>query len=300
MAQKIIIIGGPTAVGKSDAAIELAQKIDGEIISADSVQVYKGMDIGSAKVSSEDRKKIPHHLIDILEPNEDFGVDIFCRLASMAINEISERNKIPIIVGGTSFYIQALLKGVDFSQEEEHDKSYRNELLLQATDDDGKKRLHAMLYEKDPQYAAKTPYQNVKRVVRALEYIHYTGMLFSEYNSIQSQKEAIYDYNFFALTDNREAIYERINARVDVMLRNGLIDEVQKLRAAGYSKDLKSMQSIGYKEINEYIDGTISYDEASYLIKLNTRHFAKRQLTWLRREENVTWIDISKGQKIVF
>lgn len=295
MKPRLIIIAGPTAVGKSDISIELARKIDGEIISADSVQIYRGMDIGSAKIKPEEMKGVKHHLIDCLNPDEDFGVNVFQSMASDAAKQIEAAGKIPILVGGTAFYTQALLYGIDFDGEADHDDSYRNELTVKAENEAGRIKLHEMLESIDPAYAAITHYNNSKRVIRALEYYRYTGELFSEYNKREREKEAIYDAKYFAITDDRDVLYERINKRVDVMIEEGLIEEVKKLREAGYSDKLPSMQSIGYKEINSYLNHETALDEAIALIKQNTRHLAKRQLTWLRRERDVIWIDRQTG-----
>ncbi len=293
--KEIIIIGGPTAVGKTGISIEYAERIGGEIISADSVQVYKYMDIGSAKITPDEMKGIRHHLIDILDPSQDFGVDRFVEMASASIDDILARGKVPVIVGGTAFYIQALLKGVDFNDEDDCDRSYRDELGRIADSESGKQELHQRLLAIDPEYADKTPYQNSRRVIRALEYYHNTGRRFSDYNREQMLKPPKYNYRYYAITDDRDELYNRINKRVDIMFSDGLVDEVIKLRDMGYDRSLKSMNSIGYKETWAYICNEISLDEAVTLVKLNTRHFAKRQLTWLRREDNIIWLDRSHG-----
>ena len=286
----MIILTGPTAVGKTELSIRLAKEIGGEIISADSMQVYRGMDIGTAKITKEEMQGVRHHLIDCLNPDEEFNVAVFQEMAKEAALDIISRGKVPVLTGGTAFYIQALLYGIDFN-EEEHDDSYRNAMYEIGIDEDGKKKLHAMLYEVDAEYADTVHYNNMKRVVRALEYHHFTGRKFSEYNEQQRLKEAEYDFCYFVLNDERAHLYERINKRVDIMMENGLLEEVKTLKAKGYSDDLVSMQGVGYKEIIQYLNGAISLEESVELIKKNTRHFAKRQLTWFRKEDDVIWVD---------
>lgn len=288
--QKVIILTGPTAVGKTELSIRLAKEIGGEIISADSMQVYRGMDIGTAKIMAEEMQGVKHHLLDILEPDEEFNVAVFQKLAREAIEDICSRRQVPILTGGTAFYIQALLYGIDFN-EEEHDDSYRNSLYEIGKTEVGKQRLHAMLAECDKEYAASVHYNNMKRVVRALEYQHFTGRKFSEYNDEQRQRKAEYDFCYFVLNDERAHLYERINKRVDIMVKNGLLQEVTALREKGYAKELVSMQGVGYKEIIAYLEGAITLEESIELIKKNTRHFAKRQLTWFRKEDDVIWVN---------
>jgi len=287
---KLIILTGPTAVGKTELSIRLAKELDGEIISADSMQVYKGMDIGTAKITKEEMQGVPHHLLDCFWPDEEFNVAVFQTLAKDAVRDITDRGKIPILAGGTAFYIQALLYGIDFN-EEEHDDSYRNSLYEIGVTEEGKQKLHDMLSECDPEYAETVHYNNMKRVVRALEYQHFTGRKFSEYNEQQRQREAEYNFCYFVLNDDRARLYERINKRVDIMVENGLLEEVTALREKGYPNTLVSMQGVGYKEVLAYLDGEISFDESVELIKKNTRHFAKRQLTWFRKEEDVIWVN---------
>lgn len=286
----MIILTGPTAVGKTELSIRLAKEIGGEIISADSMQVYRGMDIGTAKITKEEMQGVRHHLIDCLNPDEEFNVAVFQEMAKEAALDIISRGKVPVLTGGTAFYIQALLYGIDFN-EEEHDDSYRNAMYEIGIDEEGKKKLHAMLCEVDAEYADTVHYNNMKRVVRALEYHHFTGRKFSEYNEQQRLKEAEYDFCYFVLNDERAHLYERINNRVDIMMENGLLEEVKALKAKGYSDDLVSMQGVGYKEIILYLNGAISLEESVELIKKNTRHFAKRQLTWFRKEDDVIWVD---------
>lgn len=289
----MIILTGPTAVGKTELSIRLAKEINGEIISADSMQVYRGMDIGTAKITKEEMSGVRHYLIDCLNPDEEFNVAVFQKMAREAVEDISSRGKVPILAGGTAFYIQALLYGIDFN-EEEHDDSYRKAMYDIGMDENGKKKLHAMLCEIDKEYADSVHYNNMKRVVRALEYHHFTGRKFSEYNEEQRMREAEYDFCYFVLTDERAHLYDRINRRVDIMLANGLLEEVKALKEKGYADDLVSMQGVGYKEIVEHLNGRISLEESVELIKKNTRHFAKRQLTWFRKEEEVIWVDKQK------
>lgn len=289
---KLVILTGPTAVGKTDLSIQLAKKINGEIISADSIQVYKGMDIGSAKITKEETDGIPHHLIDILEPKEEFNVHIFKKLATKAINDISSRGKIPIIVGGTGFYIQAVLYDINFD-DTETDYEYR-EYLEQLAKDKGNAFLHDMLKKVDHESATAIHCNNLKRVIRALEYYKQTGKKISEHNEKERENKSPYNFAYFVLNDKRDKLYNRINKRVDIMFDNGLLKEMETLIAKGYTRDLVSMQGIGYKELFNYFDGKTSLDETKELIKKNTRHFAKRQLTWFRREKDVTMLNIDE------
>ena len=286
----LIILTGPTAVGKTDLSIRLAKEIHGEIISADSMQVYRGMDIGTAKITEEEKQGVPHHLLDCFDPDEEFNVAVFQQMAKKAISEIHARGNVPVLTGGTAFYIQALLYGIDFN-EEDHDDSYRNSMYTIGETEEGKQKLHKMLSECDPEYADTVHYNNMKRVVRALEYHHFTGRKFSEYNEQQRQREAEYDFCYFVLNDERAHLYERINKRVDLMIKAGLEREVHALLEKGYTPDLVSMQGVGYKELLAYFDGKQTLEEAVETIKKNTRHFAKRQLTWFRKEDDVIWVD---------
>ena len=286
----LIILTGPTAVGKTELSIRLAKEINGEIISADSMQVYKGMDIGTAKITEEERQGVPHHLLDCFEPDETFNVSVFQKMAQKAIEEIHARGAVPILTGGTAFYIQALLYGIDFT-EENHDDSYRNSLYELGETEEGKIELYQRLKNFDPEYAQTVHYNNLKRVVRALEYRHYTGRKFSEYNELQRKRKAQYRFCYFVLNDDRAHLYDRINRRVDIMMKDGLESEVHALLEKGYTQDLVSMQGVGYKEMLAYFDGKESLGDAIDTIKKNTRHFAKRQLTWFRKEEDVIWIN---------
>lgn len=285
----LVILAGPTAVGKSELSLKLAEKIGGEIISADSMQVYRGMDIGSAKLSPSQRQGIPHYLLDILDPEEEFHVVRFQELAKQAVSEIYGRGHIPILTGGTGFYIQALLYDVDFTDNTE-DSSLRSD-LEQLAADEGADALYKRLLAVDPKACEQIHKNNIKRVIRALEFYEQTGTPISEHNKQQRQNTSPYRYAYFVLNDERSRLYERIDRRVEFMLAQGLVEEVQQLAAKGCTRDMVSMQGLGYKEILDYLDGRCSLEEAAYLIKKNTRHFAKRQLTWFRRERDVIWLD---------
>ena len=285
----IIILTGPTAVGKTALSISLAKAVDGEIISADSMQVYKYMDIGSAKITREEMDNIPHHLVDVLNPVESFDVCRFQNMAKEALENIYERGHIPIVVGGTGFYIQALLYDIDFTETSE-DTAYRKE-LTEIAQNKGNHALHEMLKEVDPESAQAIHENNVKRVIRALEFYQETGEKISSHNEEQRLHESPYKFCYFVLTDDREKLYERIDKRVDMMLEQGLVAEVQALKDMGCTADMVSMKGLGYKEILAYLNNEISLEEAVYIVKRDTRHFAKRQLTWFRRERDVIWLD---------
>ncbi len=288
MKRPLIILTGPTAVGKTKASISLAKAVGGEIISADSMQVYKEMNIGSAKITPEEMNGVPHHLVDILEPHEEFHVVRFQQMAKDAMEQIYANNHIPIVVGGTGFYIQALLYDIDFT-ENDGDMGFRNE-MEQYADEYGAEALHDKLRQIDPESAESIHANNVKRVIRALEFFHQTGKKISEHNEEERKKESPYEFVYFVLNDERSNLYKRIDLRVDQMVKEGLLDEVKALKEKGYTKDMVSMQGLGYKEVLEYLDGEISFEEAIYKIKRDTRHFAKRQITWFKRERDVTWI----------
>lgn len=285
----LIILTGPTAVGKTSLSIKLAKMVNGEIISADSMQVYKGMDIGSAKITQEEMDGIPHHLIDILEPWDEFNVVVFQKKCKEAIAEIYKRGHIPILAGGTGFYIQAVLKDIDFTENEDNNE-YRL-TLEKLGEEKGSEYLHEMLRKIDPKSADSIHANNRKRVIRALEFNHFTGKQISEHNEQEAEKEPAYQFCYFVLNDDRAKLYERIDIRVDIMLKNGLEDEVYHLLEKGCSRDMVSMQGLGYKEMIDYLDGKITLDEAIYIIKRDTRHFAKRQITWFKREKDVIWLN---------
>lgn len=289
MKKPLIILAGPTAVGKTKASIGLARTVGGEIISADSMQIYKHMDIGSAKIRPEEMEGIPHYLIDELEPSEEFHVVRFQRMAKAAMEKIYAKGHIPIVVGGTGFYIQALLYDIDF-EANDGDAKLRKELSAYEKKY-GAIALHERLRAVDPESAEMIHENNVKRVIRALEYFEKTGEKISKHNAKEREKTSPYRFAYFVLNDEREHLYERINQRVDQMLRDGLVEEVQALKDKGYKAGDVSMQGLGYKEILAYLDGKVSLSEAVYQIKRDTRHFAKRQITWFKREKDVIWID---------
>lgn len=284
---------GPTAVGKTELSVRLAKAVGGEIISADSMQVYRGMDIGSAKIRPEEMDGVPHYLIDVLDPKEEFHVVLFQAMVKDAMKKIYENGHIPILTGGTGFYIQAVLYDIDFTENGE-DSSYRKSLEKLA-EEKGSEHLHEMLRAVDPASADNIHANNVKRVIRALEYFKETGETISEHNQREREKESAYNSAYFVLNAPRPLLYERIDRRVDEMLREGLVDEVSRLKKAGCTKGLTSMQGLGYKEMLSYLDGELSFEEAVYVLKRDTRHFAKRQITWFKREKDVIWV-----QKDVF
>lgn len=285
----LIILTGPTSVGKTALSIALSKKLHGEVISADSMQVYRHMDIGSAKIRADETDGVPHHMIDLLEPTESFNIMMFQEYAKRYIHEIMQRGHLPVLVGGTGFYIQSVLYDIDFTKEEDGG-TYRQELETLCMQK-GEAYLHAMLREVDAASADAIHMHNSKRVIRALEYYHLTGQKISEHNSEQREREGRYNACYFVLNDDREKIYRQIDQRVDQMLESGLIEEVEALRQMGCNRNMVSMQGLGYKEILDYLEGSISLERAVYLIKRDTRHFAKRQLTWFRRERDVIWVD---------
>ncbi|MCD7737240.1 MAG: tRNA (adenosine(37)-N6)-dimethylallyltransferase MiaA [Lachnospiraceae bacterium] len=285
----LIILTGPTAVGKTRLSVELAKQVNGEIISADSMQVYRGMDIGSAKVTQEEMQGVPHHLIDELEPWEEFHVVKFQQYAKRYIEEIHARGRIPILVGGTGFYIQAVLYNIDFI-EHGSDSSYRESLERLAREQEPQ-ILHDMLRAVDPESADTIHANNVKRVIRALEFYHATGEKISEHNEKERHRESPYQFVYFVLNDERAVLYDRIDRRVDKMMEDGLLDEVQRLQKMGCTREMVSMQGLGYKELLDYLSGAYTLEEVIRVLKRDTRHFAKRQLTWFRRERDVIWLD---------
>ena len=290
MSQKkpLIILTGPTAVGKTALSIELAKAVNGEMISADSMQVYRMLDIGTAKIKPEEMDGIRHYLIDVLEPTEDFNVFRFQQMAKAALEEIYAKGKIPIVVGGTGFYIQALLYDITFEETEE--SPYRKK-LEQYAKINGAHALHEQLKDIDPVSYQEIHENNVKRVIRALEFYHDTGYPISTHNALERKKESPYNFAYFVLNDDRQKLYNRIEYRIDQMLEDGLVKEVQSALAYGCTKEMVSMQGLGYKEIIPYLEGNCSLEDAVYILKRDTRHFAKRQLTWFRRERDVIWVD---------
>lgn len=284
----LIILTGPTAVGKTALSIKLAKAVNGELISADSMQVYQYMDIGTAKIMPDEMQGIPHHLIDVLDPKEDFNVFTFQTMAKKALAEIYAKGKIPIIVGGTGFYIQSLLYDISF--EETEVSAYRAKLTADY-EKYGAHALHERLKDIDPVSYEEIHENNVKRVIRALEFYHDAGYPISQHNMEQREKESPYNFEYFVLNDDRAILYNRIEKRIDIMVEQGLVEEVQKLLDYGCKKEMVSMQGLGYKEIVPYLNNECSLEDAIYILKRDTRHFAKRQLTWFRREKAVTWVN---------
>lgn len=285
----LIILTGPTSVGKTSLSIRLAKAVGGEIISADSMQVYKYMDIGTAKIKPEEMAGIPHYMIDEIEPDEEFNVVKFQQYTKKYMNEIYAKGKIPILVGGTGFYIQSVLYDIDFT-ENDVDTSYRDE-LNQLGKTRGSAYLYELLEKADPESAKTIHPNNTKRIIRALEYKKQTGEQISIHNEEQRQKNSPYDYCYFVLNKNRAALYASINLRVDQMMKEGLLNEVNNLYNLGYTRDMVSMQGLGYKELLAYLNGECTLEEAVDILKRDTRHFAKRQITWFKRERDVTWIN---------
>ena len=285
----LIVLTGPTAVGKTSLSIALAKAVDGEIISADSMQVYKYMNIGTAKITEEEKCGIPHFLIDELEPDEEFNVTIFKNKVMGYIKDIKSRGKVPIIVGGTGFYIQSVIYDINFNEYGD-DSNVRKKYEAMA-ETIGKSELHKKLALVDREYADSVSENNVKKVVRALTFFEMTGEKLSEHNKRERERRSPFDFAYFVLTMDRKKLYERIDKRVDLMFDMGLVEEVKALMAKGYDKSLVSMQGIGYKEVIDYLSGKTSLEECIDIIKRDTRHFAKRQLTWFKREKVVTYID---------
>ena len=285
----LIVLTGPTAVGKTHLSISLAKAVDGEIISADSMQVYKYMDIGTAKIKKEEMMGIRHYLIDAYMPDEPFNVVVFQHAAKAAMADIWSRGKIPILVGGTGFYIQAVLYDIDFDETDDQ-TSYRENLEALAREK-GSLYLHEMLAGVDFEAAEQIHFNNTKKIIRALEFYHQTGKKISEHNALQRQNQSPYNFAYFVLNNDRAVLYDRIEKRIDQMLDEGLVFEVQKLLDMGYTKNMVSMQGLGYKEIIDYLQGRTTLEEAVAILKRYTRHFAKRQLTWFRREREVIWIN---------
>ena len=289
MKKPLIVLTGPTAVGKTRLSIDLAKAVGGEIISADSMQVYKYMDIGSAKIMQSEMQGVPHYLVDELMPDEEFHIVRFQQMAKEAMEKIYAREHIPILVGGTGFYIQAVTRDIDFTQAEQDD-GYRAE-LEKLSKEKGSAFLHQMLMEVDPKSAENIHENNVKRVIRALEFYQQNGSPISAHNEEQQERTSPYKLAYFVLNAPRKLLYERIDRRVDEMMDKGLVSEVQRLKDMGYHRGMVSMQGLGYKEILAYLDGEMSLEEAVRILKRDTRHFAKRQLTWFRREPETVWVN---------
>jgi tRNA dimethylallyltransferase len=300
MEKNLFILAGPTAVGKTDISIRLAKRLGGEIISADSMQIYKHMDIGSAKVTKEEMDGIPHHLIDIVEPEQSFNVSEFKKLAEEKIDEISSRNRLPMVVGGTGLYINSLISNYDFT-EAGTDQEYRD-YLWRLAEENGREYVHEMLKDVDRGSYERLYPNDLKRIIRALEVYRVTGVTISEYSAKREEYVCPYNLEYYVLTMDRAALYNRINLRVDLMMENGLIEEVKNLKAKGCSADMQSMKGIGYKEIMYYLEGKMTLEDAVELIKKGSRNYAKRQLTWFRKDPRVRWInkdDFASDEEIV-
>ena len=289
MKEKILVIAGPTAVGKTELSINIAKRLNGEIISADSMQIYKYMDIGSAKVTKEEMDNVTHHMIDVVDPKDSFSASEFKEMATKNINDIITRNKLPILAGGTGLYIDAVTCNMNFS-ESEKDENYRLELEELAIKH-GNEYIHNMLKDIDEKSYNSIHPNNRKRVIRALEVYKLTGKPFSSYNAGEDFYKSNYDVRYFVLTMDREKLYNRINLRVDIMLEKGLVDECIKLRDMGYNSQMQSMQGIGYKEILYYLENRLSLEEAIDMIKQGSRNYAKRQLTWFKRDPRAIFLD---------
>lgn len=298
----LLIITGPTAVGKTAASVEVAKRLNGEIISADSMQVYRHMDIGTAKVTEAEKQGIPHWLIDEFEPWEEFNVTIFQKRAAECIEDIYSRGRLPIIAGGTGFYIQSVLYDVQFSEYNDSEKALLKAALEKELEEKGADAMFERLRAIDPDYANIIHKNNTRRVLNAIELYELTGKRMSEHNSEQRERESRYAFKYIVINDERERLYDRINRRVDLMLTEGLVAEVKSLLDAGCQRELPSMLGLGYKEIADYLCGDCTLEQAVELIKRDTRHFAKKQLTWFRREREVIEInrrDYPDNEKLV-
>lgn len=289
MKKKVLILAGPTAVGKTDLSIKLAKKLNGEIVSTDSMQIYKHMDIGSAKITQEEMDGITHHMIDVVEPNEEFSVALFKEMAEKCIDDILSRNKLPILTGGTGLYINALTCNMTFTKANKDD-NYRDNLENLANIH-GNDHIHELLKEIDPISYRNIHANNRKRVIRALEVYKITGKPFSSYNLGDDIYNGKYDVCYIVLNMNRAKLYERIDKRVDIMMEKGLIEECIKLKELGNTSNMQSMQGIGYKEVFSYLDGSIPLDNTIDLIKQGSRNYAKRQLSWFRRDPRAVFLD---------
>lgn len=289
MKEKVLVIAGPTAVGKTDLSIKLAKELNGEIVSTDSMQIYKYMDIGSAKITKEEMCGVPHHMIDVVDPSIPFSVADYKEMAQKCIDDIISRGKLPILTGGTGLYINALTCNMNFT-EAENDLNYRSE-LEELAEKHGNEYIHNMLKEIDPVSYKEIHYNNRKRVIRALEVYKLTKKPFSSFNAGDEFYNGPYDVSYYVLNIDREKLYSRINLRVDIMMDKGLLEECIKLKGMGYNSSVQSMQGIGYKEIFYYLEDKISLNEAVEMIKQGSRNYAKRQLTWFRRDPRAIFLD---------
>ncbi len=295
MLKKIIAVTGPTASGKTALAIEIAKRFGGEVVSCDSMQIYEGMDVGTAKPTAEELSAVPHHMIDIAKPHENYSVADFVEKARLCIDEIYSRGKLPVLAGGTGLYMDSILKNIVFD-EYESDQEFRKN-MQELADREGAEVLHKLLAEKDTEAAEKIHPNNVRRVIRALEVCHLTGKTFTQVN-LESRGEPVFDALIFGIDVDREVLYERINTRVDKMVDEGLLDEVRALKERGISRETTAMQAIGYKEIFDFFEGLSNFQEAVEKIKMESRRYAKRQLTWLRRNEKINWMKIQSEDDI--
>ncbi len=293
MKKRIIAVAGPTASGKTALAIEIARRFSGEVVSCDSMQIYKGMDIGTAKPDTEEQCGIAHHMIDIIEPGKRYSVADFTRDARSCIDDILSRGKVPVIAGGTGLYMDSVLLNIKFD-EFEQDAKYREE-MQQYAENFGAEALHKLLLEKDPEAAEKIHPNNIRRVVRALEVCYATGKTFTQVNA-ESRRELVYAPLIFGIDVDRQVLYSRIDKRVDIMLERGLLDEVKGLYKSGLKRDTTAMQAIGYKEIFDFIEDKCTYDEAVEKIKQESRRYAKRQLTWFRRNQLIDWVRLDEAK----
>ena len=293
MKDKVIVIVGPTASGKTTLSIELAKKINGEIISADSMQIYKDMDIGTAKVTEEEANGIKHYLVDFVSPEQRYTVSDFKRDSENAIQEIINNNKIPIVVGGTGLYINSLIYGIEY-QDMNFDEEYRNKLIKVSETEDGLKTLYEEANKIDPNAMKKIEYTDKKRIIRVLEIYKATGKTKTELEILSKAKGIKYDFKVFGITMDRKVLYDRINKRVDLMIESGLIEEVKDILDK-YKKFPTAMQALGYKEVIDFFDGKCSKDEMIEKIKQESRRYAKRQLTWFRRNKEIMWLDANDG-----
>lgn len=292
----LLILAGPTSVGKTSISTNIAKQLDGEIISADSMQIYKGMNIGTSKIKSDEMQNIPHYMLDMVYPDEDFTVSDFKSKAENLISKINKKGNLPIIVGGTGLYINSLVYHLKFTNVESNEELRKKYMLL--ADNYGNKYLHNELYKVDPISAKRIHINDRQRVIRALEIFYETGEPMSNHNKDFRKENSQYNLSMIALTMEREKLYQRINQRVDFMIAEGLVEEVEGLMKKGYSRELVSMQGIGYKEIISYLEGEIDLDEAVAILKRNTRRYAKRQLTWFRRDKRVKWVNVDKFNTI--
>ncbi len=293
--QKVICIVGPTASGKTALSLEICEALGGEIVSADSMQIYKGMDIGTAKATAEERARAPHHMTDIVSPNENYSVARYVNEASAVIAEIAGRGKMPVIVGGTGLYVDSLMRGTGFAPEGGNEEIRRE--LLALAEEKGSEHVHSLLREADPERAAQIHPNNVKRVVRALEVYKLSGKTITEHDAETKKAESPYDALFLGIMfSDRERLYERINRRVDAMIEQGLVSEVAALLELGVPREATAMQAIGYKELCGYLAGECSLDDAAESIKQATRRYAKRQMTWFKRNKDILWFDAAKSQ----